>query len=279
MRIGFHIAISGGFKKIVERAKKRECETIQIFSTNPRGWRISKLNLKEVEIFKKEIEENRIYPVFVHMPYLPNLASGKKIIFKKSLQALIAELERAEILGSNYVVMHIGKRMATDEETALKNVALGINEAFSKVKNNVMLLLENTAGMGTEVGYNFESIKKIIDLIEDKERVGIVIDTAHIFEAGYNIATKEGLDKTLRELDELIGLRKLHLLHLNDSKTDLGSRVDRHWHIGKGKIGKEGFKIILNHPLLKHLPAILETPKNDTKWDLMNLKMVRSLME
>ncbi|MEO0097437.1 MAG: deoxyribonuclease IV [candidate division WOR-3 bacterium] len=279
MRIGFHIAISGGFKKVVERAKKRECETIQIFSTNPRGWRISKLNLKEVEIFRKEVAENKIYPVFVHMPYLPNLASGKKTIFKKSIQALIAELERAEILGSNYVVMHIGKRMATDEETALKNVALGINEAFLKVKNNVILLLENTAGMGSEVGYNFESIKKIIDLVEDKERVGIVIDTAHIFEAGYNIATKEGLDGTLRKLDELIGLRKLHLLHLNDSKTDLGSRVDRHWHIGKGKIGKEGFKIILNHPLLKHLPAILETPKNDTKWDLMNLKMVRSLME
>lgn len=279
MRIGFHIAISGGFKKVVERAKKRGCETIQIFSTNPRGWQISKLNLKEVEIFKKEIEENKIYPIFVHMPYLPNLASGKKIIFKKSLKALIAELERAEILGSNYVVMHIGKRMGTDEESALKNVAIGINEAFSKVKNKVMLLLENTAGMGTEIGYNLESIKRIIDQVEDRERVGIVIDTAHIFEAGYNIAEKEGLDETLRKLDELIGLRKLHLLHLNDSKTDLGSRVDRHWHIGKGKIGKEGFKIILNHPLLKHLPVILETPKNDTKWDLMNLKMVRSLME
>ncbi len=279
MRIGFHIAITGGFKKVVERAKKRGCETIQIFSTNPRGWQISKLNLKEVEIFKKEIEENKIYPIFVHMPYLPNLASGKKIIFKKSLKALICELERAEILGSNYVVMHIGKRMATDEESALKNVAVGINEAFSKVKNDVMLLLENTAGMGTEIGYNLESIKKIIEQVEDKERVGLVIDTAHIFEAGYNIATKDGLDETLRKLDELIGLRKLHLLHLNDSKTDLGSRVDRHWHIGKGKIGKEGFKIILNHPLLKHLPAILETPKNDTKWDLMNLKMVRSLME
>jgi deoxyribonuclease-4 len=175
--------------------------------------------------------------------------------------------------------MHIGKRMGTDEENALKNVAWGINEAFSQVKNKVILLLENTAGMGSEVGYNFESIKKIIDLVEDKERIGLVMDTAHIFEAGYNIATKEGLDETLRELDNLIGLRKLYLLHLNDSKTDLGSRVDRHWHIGKGKIGREGFKNILNHPLLKHLPAILETPKNDTKWDLMNLKMVRSLLE
>lgn len=277
MRIGFHIAISGGFKKVVERAKKRGCETIQIFSRNPRGWLISKLNLKEVEIFRKEIEENKIYPVFVHMPYLPNLASGEKTIFKKSLSALIAELERTESLGSNYLVMHIGKRMATDEEEALKNVALGVNEAFSKVQNNVLLLLENTAGMGTEIGYNFESIKRIIDLIEDKERIGLVIDTAHIFEAGYNI--KEGLDETLRQLDDLIGLKKLYLLHLNDSKTDLGSRVDRHWHIGKGKIGKEGFKIILNHPLLKHLPAILETPKNDTKWDLMNLGMVKSLLE
>jgi|UniRef100_A0A7V6CME3 deoxyribonuclease-4 len=279
MRIGFHIAISGGFKKVVERAKKRGCETIQIFSRNPRGWRISKLNLKEVAIFRKELAENQIYPLFVHMPYLPNLASGKKTIFKKSLQALIAELERAEILGAEYVVMHIGKRMGTDEENALKNVAWGINEAFSQVKNKVILLLENTAGMGSEVGYNFESIKKIIDLVEDKERIGLVMDTAHIFEAGYNIATKEGLDETLRELDNLIGLRKLYLLHLNDSKTDLGSRVDRHWHIGKGKIGREGFKNILNHPLLKHLPAILETPKNDTKWDLMNLKMVRSLLE
>jgi len=279
MRFGFHISIGGGLSKVLERAKKRSCETIQIFSRNPRGWRYTKLDQKEVEIFKRDMAENEIYPLFVHMPYLPNLATKAKGIFKKSVDSLITELERCEILGVPFLIMHVGKRMGATEEEGIKRVAEGINEAFRRIKNKVILLLENTAGMGSEIGYKFSQIKEIIDAVEERERIGVVLDTAHTFEAGYDLRDKEGIDKTLREFDELIGLKRLYCLHLNDSKTDFGSRVDRHWHIGKGKIGLEGFRLIVNHPLLRHLPGITETPSDDTKLDLMNMKTIRRLVE
>jgi deoxyribonuclease-4 len=169
--------------------------------------------------------------------------------------------------------------MGATEEEGIKRVAEGINEAFRRIKNKVILLLENTAGMGSEIGYQFSQIKEIIDAVEERERIGVVLDTAHTFEAGYDLRDKEGIDKTLREFDELIGLKRLYCLHLNDSKTDFGSRVDRHWHIGKGKIGLEGFRLIVNHPLLRHLPGIMETPRDDTKLDLMNMKTIRRLVE
>jgi deoxyribonuclease-4 len=138
--------------------------------------------------------------------------------------------------------------------------------------------LENTAGVGSEIGYNFSQLQGIFQLVENKNRIGVVLDTAHTFEAGYDLATKTGLDETLKEFDKLIGLKRLHLLHLNDSKTEFGSRVDRHWHIGEGKIGKEGFRNIVNHPLLKHLPGIMETPRINDKEDLKNMKTIRSLV-
>ncbi|MEO0114159.1 MAG: deoxyribonuclease IV [candidate division WOR-3 bacterium] len=278
MRFGFHISIGGGLSKVAERARKKGCETIQLFSRNPRGWRYTDLDAKEVALFKKDIETSGLSPVFVHMPYLPNLASGEKELFRKSVASLIADLKRCEILAIPYLIMHVGKRMATDEEKAIENVAFGINEAFNKVANRVKLLLENTAGMGSEIGYNFSQLRAIIDLVEDKNRIGVVLDTAHAFEAGYNLATKEGLNAALKEFDQLVGLKRLHLLHLNDSKTELGSRVDRHWHIGEGKIGKEGFHNIINHPLLRNLPGIMETPRTNDKEDLKNMKTIRSLV-
>ncbi len=234
--------------------------------------------MQEVERFKKDMKENDIYPLFVHMPYLPNLATNAKILFKKSLASLIAELERCEILGVPFLIMHVGKRMKATEEEGIANVAKGINEAFGRVKNRVILLLENTAGMGSEVGYKFEQLRFIIDMVEDKKRIGVVLDTAHAFEAGYDLRTQEDLDRTLREFDKIVGLKRLYCLHLNDSKTDFGSRVDRHEHIGKGKIGLEGFRLIVNHPLLKHLPGIMETPRDNTKLDLMNMKTIKSLV-
>jgi deoxyribonuclease-4 len=278
MRFGFHISIAGGFANVVERAKKKDCETIQLFSRNPRGWKYTNLDTEDVEQFKKDIKTSGLSPVFVHMPYLPNLASGEKVLFCKSVESLIADLERCEILDIPYLIMHIGKRMETPEDQAIKNVANGINQAFSKVDNRVKLLLENTAGMGSEIGYNFSQLKEIIQLVENKNRMGVVLDTAHTFEAGYDLSSKDGLNKTIKEFDRLVGLKRLHLIHLNDSKTELGSRIDRHWHIGEGKIGKEGFRNIVNHPLLKHLPGIMETPRMNDKEDLKNMKTIRNLV-
>lgn len=278
MRFGFHISIAGGFRKVVDRALKKHCQTIQFFSRNPRGWQYPPLDKDDVKEFQQKIAETELSPIYVHMPYLPNLASPDKELFKKSLFSLITELERTEFLSAQFLIMHIGSRMSSSEQDGLKRVSEGINQAFVRVKNSVILLLENTSGMGSEIGYNFTHIKTIFDNVDDKNRLGVVLDTAHIFEAGYPIHTKSGLDKTLKEFDELIGLKRLHLLHLNDSKTDLGSRIDRHWHIGEGKIGIDGFRNIVNHPLLNHLPGIMETPRTNDKEDLKNMKVITTLV-
>ncbi len=279
MRFGFHISIAGGFSKIVERAETRGCETIQFFSRNPRGWRYSPLNRKEVEAFRSSIRSSRLSPVFLHMPYLPNIASSKSKFYQRSIRSIATDLQRAEKLGAHYLIIHIGHRMESSEDQAIEAVSQGIDQAFEKVKNSVVLLMENTAGQGTEIGYRFDQIKKIIERVSDHERVGVCLDTAHSFEAGYDLSNRDGIERTLEAFDRTLGLRRLHLLHLNDSKTPLGSRRDRHWHIGEGQIGLEGFRCLVNHPSLNHLPGIMETPRKDTVEDLKNMRVIRSLVD
>jgi deoxyribonuclease-4 len=189
------------------------------------------------------------------------------------------DLKRTETLGGNFLILHSGHRLANSEEDAIKRLSQGINEALSRIKNRVTLLLENSAGQGTEIGCNFFQIKEIIERIENKERVGVCLDTAHLFEFGYDISKKGGLDETLKEFENLIGLEKLCLLHLNDSRTPLGSHKDRHWHIGEGCIGLEGFRNIVNHPLLKNLPGIMETPKKSDADDPRNMQTIIGLDE
>ena len=278
MRFGFHISIAGGFSKVVERANIRGCETIQFFSRNPRGWKYSPLDEKEVEKFRASIKPSGLFPIFLHLPYLPNIASTTSKFYSRSIDSIIMDLQRAEQLGAHYLIIHMGHRMESSEEEAMEAVSQGINQAFEKVQNRVILLLENTAGQGSEIGYSFEQIKKIIAGVGEKKRMGVCLDTAHTFEAGYDLSTKEGIEKTLESFDKMIGLKRLHLLHLNDSKTPLGSRKDRHWHIGEGYIGMEGFRYLINHPLLQPLPGIMETPRKDTVEDLKNMKVIRSLL-
>ncbi len=279
MRFGFHISIAGGFSKVVERARVRGCQTIQFFSRNPRGWKYSSLNKKEVEEFQSSVRTAGLSPIFLHMPYLPNIASFKSKFYKRSIQSIAIDLQRAEQLGAQYLIIHIGHRMESSEGEAIEAVSQGINQAFEKVRNSVTLLTENTAGQGTEIGYSFDQVRKIIDGVEENGRLGVCLDTAHTFEAGYDVSNKDGLEKTLENFDQTVGLKRLHLIHLNDSKTPLGSRKDRHWHIGEGCIGLEGFRYLINHPLLKDLPGIMETPRKDTVEDLKNMKVIRSLIE
>ena len=279
MRFGFHISIAGGFSKVVERAHARGCETLQLFSRNPRGWKYSPLNKKDVEEFRSSIRSSALFPIFLHMPYLPNIASFKSKFYKQSIHSIATDLQRAEQLGAQYLIIHIGHRMESSEDQAIESVSQGIDQAFEKVKNEVILLLENTAGQGTEIGYTFDQIKKIIEGVHDHQRMGVCLDTAHTFEAGYDLSDKDGIERTLGNFDQTIGLKRLHLLHLNDSKTPLGSRKDRHWHIGEGYIGREGFRHLVNHPLLRHLPGVMETPRKDTVEDLKNMKVIRSLVE
>jgi len=278
MKFGFHISIAGGFSKVLARAKKRECKAIQIFSRNPRVWGNFPIPIEEAKKFRRGLRRESLLPLFVHMPYLPNLASPDDALYFKSIRCLCEDLKRSKVLGASFLILHIGRRINSSEERAIERFSEGVNKALGEVKNSVRLLLENTAGQGTEIGYKFLQIKAIVDLIREKDRIGLCLDTAHLFEAGYELRTKKGVERTVNEFDRLVGIDKLFLLHLNDSKTPLASHSDRHWHIGKGYIGLEGFKYLVNHPGLFSLPGIMETPYKREGDDLRNMHIIRSLV-
>ncbi len=277
MRFGFHVSIAGGFGNVLERAREVECETIQMFSSNPRGWSIAKLDPDDVAKFRAGMKDSGISPLFVHAPYLPNLAAAGAE-GKRSVKALVTQLERCKALGVPFLVCHTGKAMAADEKTAITRIAANVDSILAAAPDGVTFLLENTAGMGSEVGYRFEQLAEIVGRVKQRERVGVTLDTAHSFEAGYEYRTRSGIDATLREFDRLVGISRLHLLHLNDSKTEFGSRVDRHWHIGEGKLGSEGMGQIINHPLLRNMPAVMETPQHTKDMNLKNMRAARGLV-
>lgn len=277
MRFGFHVSIAGGLQNAVARALDRQCQTVQIFSRNPRGWNYRPLDPDGVALFKRGMGEHNIQPVFVHMPYLANLASAEELLFRRSLESLVEDLKRTALLGASFLILHVGS--APDEDTGLRQMSRGIDRAFraAGVRNRVTLLLENTAGSGHELGHEFGQLRAIIDQIAARDRIGIVLDTAHAFAAGYDLRTAAAVDRCLAELDRTVGLDRLALIHLNDSKHDCGSRRDRHWHIGQGTIGR-GMQHIVRHAALQDLPFIMETPRTNFKEDLMNMQEVRRLL-
>jgi len=269
--------MAGGFSKVLERARAVECETMQMFSSNPRAWAVAELDPDDVARFRTDMRGSGISPIFIHAPYLPNVvAAGADA--KRSVDALVKQAERCAALGVGFLILHMGKALGAKEDRALVRVAKNVNAVLAAAPESVVLLLENTAGMGSEVGYRFEQVAAVISKVKQRDRVGVVLDTAHAFAAGYEFRTRAGLDATLREFDRVVGISRLHLVHLNDSKTDFGSRVDRHWHIGEGKMGKEGMREIVNHPLLRNLPAVMETPRDSVADDLRNLRAARSLV-
>lgn len=277
MKLGVHVSIAGHIYEAVDRTAELGCNTFQIFSRNPRGWATTRLDPKDVEEFKRRRKEKDITPVVVHIPYLINLCSPEEGLWKKSVNAYIDDIRRADMLDAEYFVTHIGSHKGKGEEFGISRFSAGLNKAIEKAKPKLTILLENTAGSGDCLGYRFEHLKAIIDKIKEKKKIGICLDTAHTFESGYDVKTKAGLDATLKKIDSIVGLKRIKVIHLNDSKTAFGSNADRHWHIGKGEIGVDGIKLILNHPKLKDLPFILETPKKDPKDDPANLAMVRKL--
>lgn len=278
--LGAHTSISGGVSTAIDRANKLNFTAIQIFSKNNNRWKAKPLDEKEINSFKEKWTKSKIQFIVVHDSYLINLCAKDKALLKKSRTSFIDELKRCEQLGIKYLNFHPGAHTGQGEEDGLKIIAESINIAHDETKNyNVKSMLETTAGQGTNLGYTFEQLRKIIDLVEDKNRMRVCIDTAHIFAAGYDIKTKKGYLKTMKEFDDIIGLDLLKCFHMNDSKKELGSRVDRHEHIGKGFIGKEGFANIMNDKRITKMPKILETPKGkDMKEDIENLKVLRSLI-
>jgi len=278
MRIGVHVSIAGKIYESIDRAKALGCEAMQIFSRSPREWKHVTLDPQDIIEFKKRRKKSGIAPVVIHVPYLTNLASPQARLFYSSVSFNIEYLEEADKLGAEFLVTHMGSHKNSGEAQGVKRVAKALNLILDKTRGaKTVILLENTSGSGSWLGYKFLHQKKILDAVHDQKRVGLCFDTCHAFAAGYDIATETGLEATLGEIDSLVGLEKLKVIHLNDSKDELGSRHDRHEDIGKGKIGLAGFKRIVNHPKLRHLTFILETPKKDLNDDRRNLKTVRKI--
>jgi deoxyribonuclease-4 len=276
VQVGVHISIAGGIANAIDRAAEKGCNVFQIFSRSPRGWRSKDISTEEARSFAAKLKQSGMGPVFDHMPYLPNLASPDEDVYKQSVTTLTAELHRCEHLRIPFLVTHLGSHRGSGQEEGLRRLVDAISSAFSETENAVMLLLENTAGTKNSMGGSFSDIAAIINALES-ERIGVCLDTCHLFGAGYDLRTPEGIGSTLDEFDALIGLERLELIHLNDSKGDLGSALDRHEHIGLGKIGENGFRSILGNKTIKSLPMILETPIDFRRDDQGNLRVAREL--
>jgi len=251
---------------------------MQIFSRNPRQWRKSFLSDEDVERFKKGAKKSRISPVVIHIPYLLNLATVRKSFFKITIGEFISDLIEADRLEADYLVTHMGSYKGGTEQGGLSRIIQALNKILKETKEvKTKVLLENTSGSGHWLGYKFSHQKIVLDGLNRPEAVGICLDTAHAWAAGYKINEPRGLKTLLDEIDQAVGLERLKVIHLNDTQEELGSLRDRHFDIGKGKIGRKGFNLIVNHPRLRELPFILETPKNSDDEDKENLNVVRKI--
>jgi deoxyribonuclease-4 len=277
VRVGVHVSIAGSIDKAVKRAVERGCDTFQIFSRNPRGWAAKDLSTHDSDLFTKTLYTAGISPAVDHMPYLPNLASPDKGLYEKSVSTLQAELIRCGTLRIPYLVTHLGHHQGSGAEEGRKRVMYAVNTVLTAVENEVMILLENTAGERNSVGSSFSDIRSVLDGVERRNRVAVCLDTCHAFAAGYDFRTPEVIRETLEEFDSRIGLDLLRLIHLNDSYGEKGSGYDRHEHIGLGHIGEEGFRAFLHHPAIRDLPLICETPEDERRHDVGNIQKVREL--
>jgi len=285
LRLGAHMSVSGGKYMALESGKKLGCESIQMFIRNVRGWASKPLEQNEIDRFSKKKKElqDQIWPLLSHNSYLINLATSDKEKLTKSYNAMLDELIKAEELKLEYVVIHPGTFNIEDKnetkKTGLSRIAEQLNKLIENTKNSmVKILLETVAGQGHNLGRKFHHLKFIINKISNKERIGICFDTCHAFASGYDFTTKEKYEEMWEEFNNEVGLAYLFAFHLNDSVKDLGSRVDRHIHIGQGKIGKEPFRFFINDDRFKDHPGIIETPKGkDMKEDIMNLATLNSL--
>ncbi len=277
IRLGMHVSISGTIDQADDRARELGCDAFQMFTRNPRGWKYKKLDREEVEKFRRKTASYNLNPVVAHMPYLPNLSSPKKLIYNKSVKSLTAELDRCATLGIPYIVTHLGSHMGKGADLGLERIGGAVKTALSEDQNEVMLLLENTAGTKNSMGSSFEDLKRILAHVDNQRRVGICFDTAHAYAAGYDLRSLRGVNDTLSRFDSILGLNLLKVIHLNDSQVGLGSGRDRHEHIGLGYIGETGFRALLKHEAVRNLPFIMETPIDDRRDAAGNMKKVREL--
>ena len=279
---GSHLSIAGGYYKAVDAAAALGLDAVQLFTKNNNQWAAKPLSNDDVRTFRDAIERTGIQQPVAHDSYLINLASPKDELWNKSVEAFVIELQRAEALGLMGVVMHPGSYVESDEESGLKRIVKALDTVHRATpKFKTLTLLETTAGQGTNLGAKFEHLAWIIDHIKHPDRVAVCVDSCHIFAAGYPLATPDEYAATMSEFDRTIGLDRIRCFHLNDSKKGLGSRVDRHEHIGEGCLGLEPFRHIVNDPRFAKLPMYLETAKEQRdglEMDAVNLETLRSLI-
>jgi len=277
MRVGVHVSIAKALDLAIDRAIERDCNVFQIFTRNPRGWSYKPLDKDQIEKFSRKRRQHNFDVVVSHMPYLPNLASPRDEIYEKSVDTLISELDRCEKLGVKYLVIHLGSHLGLGMENGFKRLINALERAIHKSKGETIMLLENTAGTKNSLGSRFQDIKYILDGLDNPKEVGICFDTCHAFAAGYDLRTEKSLDTVLKEFDSEIGLDLIKIFHLNDSKGEINSRLDRHEHIGLGNIGDKGFITMLKHNKFKNTPLILQTPVNEVRDDIGNVMKVKEL--
>lgn len=281
MPFGAHMSISGGVSKAFARGQQVNCEAMQIFCKSERQWRAKPLPPEEVAAFKAEQARSGIGPVIVHDSYLINLAAPADELWEKSIAAFSEELDRCALLEAPYLVTHPGAHTGSGEEVGLVREADALNRIFAAgIGGETMVLLETTAGQGSALGYRFEHLARLFELVPHHQRLGVCVDTCHIFAAGYDIRTPDGYTETFAALERIVGLARVKCFHLNDSQKDLGSRVDRHAAIGQGCIGLEAFALLVNDPRFRAVPMIIETPKSESMIeDIENLTLLRSLVK
>ncbi len=288
-RLGAHLSIQGGLPRAVDRAVASRCEALQIFTKSAGQWRARALPEDEIASFREKVRASGIHPVVAHTSYLINMAAASPVLRAQSIAALAEELDRAEALGLDGLVMHPGSHTSGTEADGLRLIAEGLAQILSgRPHGRTRILLEHTAGQGTNLGHRFEHLASIIERLDGSPRVGVCLDTCHLLTAGYDVCSEQGYRATFRDVDRIIGLDRIAVFHLNDSKKPCGSRVDRHEHIGKGCLGLEPFRRLLNDRRFAQHAMLLETPKLETPasrrrsdvdpWDARNLRVLRSLI-
>jgi deoxyribonuclease-4 len=277
---GAHMSIAGGMHKAFERGAQVHCKTIQIFLKNSNQWKAKPLTEEARILFQEAQRASGISPVLAHDSYLINLASPNSFLYKKSINAFVEELRRANFLGVPYLVLHPGAHTGAGIDAGIEKAASALTQALELVEPPVIILLENTAGQGSSLGSRFEELAAILDRTGNPDRIGFCLDTCHAFAAGYDLRDEDAYRITMREFDRLIGIGKILAFHVNDSRKDLGCRVDRHCHIGKGFLGLQAFRLLVNDPRFEAIPKILETPKGEGfREDRRNLATLRKLVD
>lgn len=277
-RIGFHAPIKNGLHEALLISQELNCQTVQIFSRNPRGWKAKLLSDEEVRIFKRVRRQTRISPVVIHTNYLINLAAADPLMLQKSRESFREELERGILLGADYLVVHPGSARGACEADGIRTCSESLKVAARGLNlRKLRILLENTAGQGECIGHRFEHLRQIMDLCGELS-LGVCFDTAHAFTAGYDIREQDGLEALIETIQKTVNTKKVLAVHFNDSRVEYNSRVDRHWHIGEGHIGSEALRRVAQHPKLAHAAFILETPYVDPRIDVQNLNKLRSFL-